>query len=177
MKNIVRYLVVVVSLLLVHPSLAPAAENAAAEGGRLRKEGRLFVLQLTGSPRERGLQHGSALRREIADVLALWRADLARSTKREADVVVGEFLRATQFIPAIEKWTPGLLDEVRGLAEGSGQSFETILAFQLLDELWVYLDQREAHHCSSVGVARRGDRAAYVAQEGKRVTLCTLQWR
>jgi predicted choloylglycine hydrolase len=155
--------------LLLTASILGAAElpgvaRTDSDSAVLSKNGRLHILELAGSPRERGLQHGRALRSEIAGVFALWQADLARTTKKDADVVIAEFLAATNFIPAIEKWTPDLLEEVRGIAEGARQSFDTVLAFQLLDELWVYLDQKDAHHCSSFGVPARGDRPAFVAQ-------------
>jgi isopenicillin-N N-acyltransferase-like protein len=53
------------------------------------------------------------------------------------DYIAG-FLGKTDFLPAIERWTPGLLDEVRGIAEGAGQPFETILTYNLMDEEWSY---------------------------------------
>jgi isopenicillin-N N-acyltransferase like protein len=161
----------VATLLLAAPILGAAESPGLAGATRfdsdragLSKNGRLHILELGGSARERGLRHGRALRSEIAGVFTLWQADIARNTKRDAAVVITEFLAATNFIPAIEKWTPDLLEEVRGIAEGAGQSFDTVFAFQLLDELWVYLDQKNAHHCSSLGVPARGTRPALVAQ-------------
>lgn len=153
--------------LLVTPIFGLAADASSSSANTDRpgysKNGRLHIVRLEGSARERGLRHGRALRREIAEVIELWRADLARSAKREADAVLKEFLAATNFIPTIEKWTPDLLEEVRGIAEGAAQPFDTIFAFQLLDELWVYLDPKK-EHCSSLGVPARNGRPAFVAQ-------------
>ncbi len=123
----------------------------------------LKVLELSGSAHERGLQHGRQLRAEIAKLLQLWKDDL-RTEKTDPDTLIRRFLAETDFVPAIRRWTPDLLDEVRGIAEGSGQPFDTMLAFQLVDELWVYLDRPAANHCSSMGVARSGGHPAYVAQ-------------
>ena len=78
--------------------------------------------------------------------------------------LISEFLHVTDFIPAIKKWTPDLLDEVKGIADGSGQTFETIFAYQLPDEIWVYFDKLDAHHCSGLGVAKTATHPAYVAQ-------------
>jgi isopenicillin-N N-acyltransferase-like protein len=124
----------------------------------------LKVLHLSGSPYERGFQHGTRLRTEIAALVLLWKEDLRRSTGTDPDALLRSFLAQTSFTPAISTWTPGLLDEVRGIADGAKQPFETMFAFQLVDELWVFIDKRAAEHCTSLGVARHGARPAYVAQ-------------
>lgn len=78
-------------------------------------------------------------------------------------------LETTDFIPAINAHTPGLLDEVRGIAEGSGLSFEVVYAYQLVDEEWWY--RRDVTHstcmpemCSSIGVQPGPDSPTIVAQ-------------
>ena len=48
---------------------------------------------------------------------------------------VERFIADTNFQPAIEKWVPGMLDEVRGIAEGAELPFEEIYVFQLADEM------------------------------------------
>jgi isopenicillin-N N-acyltransferase like protein len=121
------------------------------------------VIALSGSAHERGLQHGRLLRVEIARLVDLWKAEL-RGASADPDALIRRFLAETNFLPAIRTWTPDLLDEVRGIAEGSGQPFDTILAFQLVDELWVYLDRPAANHCSSLGVAASPAHPAFVAQ-------------
>lgn len=123
-----------------------------------------FLIKLRGTGFERGLQHGTAIKGAIDLAVQRWKADLREFRNSDPDLLIAEFLQATKFLPAIQKWTPDLLEEVRGMAEGSGHPFETMLAYQLVDELWVYLDERNAHHCSSVGVARRGHRPAFIAQ-------------
>ncbi len=130
-----------------------------ANGERVPK-----VLHLSGSAYERGLQHGKELRQEIARVVGLWKKDLQNQTKMDPDVLLQKFLAETNFVPAIRKWTPDLLDEIRGIAEGSGQPYPTILAHQLADEIWVYIDKNNANHCSSLGVVRSGSHPAFVAQ-------------
>jgi isopenicillin-N N-acyltransferase-like protein len=107
-----------------------------ANGERVPK-----VLQLSGSAYERGLQHGKELRQEIARIVGLWKKDLQMQTKTDPDALLQKFLAETNFVPAIKKWTPELLDEIRGIAEGSGQPYPTILAHQLADEIWVYIDK------------------------------------
>jgi len=122
------------------------------------------LLQLSGSAYERGLQHGKQLRPEIAKIVELWKKDLRQASRMDPDSLIKLFLAETNFTPAIKKWTPDLLDEARGIAEGSGQPFETIFAFQLVDEIWVFLDKRARNRCSAMGVAKSGSHPAYVAQ-------------
>jgi hypothetical protein len=124
----------------------------------------LKVLDLSGSPYERGLEHGRKLRTEIGKVVGLWKEDLGRQGKGDPDRLIKRFLAETNFVPVIRKWTPDLLEEVRGIADGAGLPFDTMFAFQLVDEVWVYLDQPTAGHCSSMGVAKSGSHPAYVAQ-------------
>jgi isopenicillin-N N-acyltransferase like protein len=67
---------------------------------------------------------------------------------------IARFLADTHFLPAIERYTPELLEELRGTAEAAGQSFELLLAYNLMDEEWWYSDpllHRDA--CSLVAFA------------------------
>ena len=100
-------------------------------------EGKLRVLVLEGTPYQMGMIHGKALKPEITELIKRWRADLARTYKVPAEDFIEKFLKYTNFRPSIDRWTPGLLDEVRGIADGVGVDFETMYAFQLIDESWV----------------------------------------
>lgn len=121
------------------------------------------VVELSGSGYQRGLQHGRALRAEIGEAVRRWQDDLQATRKLDPGAVIAGFLRDTDFVTAIRRWTPELLEEVRGIAEGSGQPFETMLTYQCADEIWVY-GNAQAHHCSGVGIARQGRQPARVAQ-------------
>jgi len=128
---------------------------------------RLPVIELRGNGYERGLQHGKRLKTEIAEVFKKWKENIAMSAKRDADSVITEFLDATNFRPVIRRWIPEIMDELKGISIGSGQKFYDVFAFQLVDELWVYLD-RKAHmngdHCSGIGLSSTVDHPAFVAQ-------------
>ena len=125
------------------------------------KEVRVLVLQ--GTPYERGLTHGKSLKKEIHEVVGLWKAQLA-GDGGDADSFIEVFLADTNFQPAIQKWTPGLLDEVRGIADGAELDFETIYAFQLMDEIWLYQAGLEGEACSAIAFERQEDRPTLVAQ-------------
>jgi isopenicillin-N N-acyltransferase-like protein len=100
-------------------------------------EKNLRVLVLEGTPYERGLQHGKSLKGDIHALVGLWKADIEQKYKIESHVFIKRFLEYTDFPSAIKRWTPELLDEVRGIAEGSGLDYDTVFAFQLVDEMWV----------------------------------------
>ncbi len=122
------------------------------------------VLELSGTAYERGLQHGTQLKTEIATIFKKWKANMRSSNP---DSLIAAFLKATNFEPAIKQHIPAILDELKGIAAGSGQAYTDVYAFQLLDEFWVYLDRERnepRHHCSGMGAAATKTSPAYIAQ-------------
>ena len=119
----------------------------------------LPVVDLEGPARQRGRAHGESLRARIARGLDAMAGEIGATTQRPLADLCGEFLARTSFIPAIERWTPGLLDEVRGIAEGSGFPYETILVYSLLDEWGWHAQESHAsgeppRNCSAIGLRR-----------------------
>ncbi len=135
----------------------PAQERPAPERS-------LTVVELRGTPHERGLQHGRQLREQIAWMVQQWQRDLERSTRITADEFVKRFLANTKFEAAAKEHTPELLDEIRGIAAGAEQPFERMFAFQLVDELWAQAELGRGDKCSTIGVDRDGDTPGLVAQ-------------
>jgi hypothetical protein len=79
-----------------------------------------------------------------------------QDTGLDAQSFFDRFYHQTDFLPAIEKYAPDLLEEVRGIAEGSGRSFDETLARQLSDEdPWfrqiVKFGRPVPENCSSLG--------------------------
>jgi hypothetical protein len=91
----------------------------------------------------RGRIHGETLRHEIAALTAIWKDALGRYGL-EPDRFIEEFLQDTRFDAAARRWTPGLWDEVGGIAEGANCDPSLIRAFQCIDEEWWY--GRNRHH-------------------------------
>lgn len=127
-------------------------------------EGKLRVLLLEGTPYQMGMTHGKALKAEIAELLKRWKADLAATYKVPAEDFIKKFLKYTDFRPSIERWTPGLLDEVRGIADGAGVDFETVYAFQLIDENWTIAPDLAFDKCTSIAAGKRGRVPAFTSQ-------------
>ena len=130
----------------------------------------LPVLVLEGPARKRGQIHGESLRPKIEEIIALWKDSLHESMQVDPKDYISMFLEDTNFKAAILKWTPDLMEETIGLSEGSGIDFETIYAFQLMDEEWWYGSQwkrkreSKSKNCSGLGVFAMSDLPAMQAQ-------------
>lgn len=103
------------------------------------------VIELSGTPRERGRIHGETAKPLIASLVESWRDDLGNFNlgnsgvkNSHPDTYLDQFLSQTNYLSAIKKWAPDLLEEAYGIAEGAGQDFQHILGLQLIDEEWVF---------------------------------------
>jgi isopenicillin-N N-acyltransferase like protein len=124
----------------------------------------LKIIELSGTPYERGKTHGRTLRAEILELIKRWKEDLAKTSKVSAEDSIRNFLGKTDFKPAIDRWTPGLLDEVRGIADGAGVDFDTMYAYQLIDEFWTIGADLNRSKCTSIAVGKRNGNPVYVSQ-------------
>ncbi|WP_067037630.1 C45 family autoproteolytic acyltransferase/hydolase [Allomuricauda sp. CP2A] len=132
-----------------------------------QKDRTLKVVEFTGSGHALGLQHGKALKSEIASLVRVWKENTSEVLQRDADEVLKEFFEYADFEEDIKKWTPDLYKEIQGIAEGSQQDFQDILLLNLLDEFWVYvnnINNTDSHHCSSMGVPEANGRPGYISQ-------------
>ncbi|MEZ5775603.1 MAG: C45 family peptidase [Hyphomicrobiaceae bacterium] len=128
-------------------------------------------LEISGTPRERGIAYGRGLAGLIRERDAAWRHAIEARDHMPADAFIARLLGATDFLPAIERFVPDLLEEVHGIAEGAGLPFDAMLAAQLMDEEWWFSSaiapehQHEHHaHCSTLGSLDRAGGRAVVAQ-------------
>ncbi len=131
------------------------------------------VVLLEGNPRERGRVHGETLRASIQEHIQRTRGFFADALKGDPDEAIAAFIAETKFLSAIERWTPDLLEELKGLAEGSGLDFNSALALNLADETWWYFMEKKgefsnptmgAENCSSLGVEAQAGHPVLVAQ-------------
>lgn len=129
------------------------------------------TVRVTGSPRDCGRAHGEAVRHVIEDGLGRWHEALAAETGQDPRAYLRDFLAATDVETSIARWTPALLEEVRGIAEGSAQPYEVVLAYNLMDEEWLHQQRArrgatadEPHHCSTVGLRPTPSRPTVLAQ-------------
>jgi isopenicillin-N N-acyltransferase like protein len=92
----------------------------------------LPVVDVAGSPRERGRQYGEAAAPQIAIALDYYREAFSRWSGLQWPEVQE---RARSLTPSIQEFAPDLLQEVEGIAEGSGRSRDDILALNARSEV------------------------------------------
>jgi hypothetical protein len=135
----------------------------------------LPVIELSGTPLERGRTHGKAAKLLIARLLSRWRDDLgsfyqgdSSREKEDPDTYLSAFFRETSYIQAIKQWAPDLLEEVHGIAEGAEQEFQDILGLQLVDEEWVFGLRRRLDKpttkCTAFGVPNQDGGISFAGQ-------------
>lgn len=135
----------------------PAVERLA--------DGKLRYLEVSGNPYQRGFQHGAALKEDIHAMLELVKEDIRTTNKMDPDSFITAFLEYTDYEPALRKWTPDLLEELKGISAGAAISMQDLFMHQLGDEYWFNgHDLLMQHHCSSIGLDRTKDRATIGAQ-------------
>ena len=96
---------------------------------------------------------------------------MANAQHRNPDEYLREFIGQTRFEEVVLQWTPDLLAEVQGLAEGAGLDWETALGLQLMDEEWWHARERrrggagaEGPACSTLGLRRTEEGGPLIAQ-------------
>lgn len=122
------------------------------------------VVKLSGRGYNMGLEHGKLLKKEIAEIVLRMKKNTADNLHKDADQVIREFNAYAKFDETIKKYTPELFEEVKGIADGSGQALGDIMVLNLLDEFWVFNDMRDHHHCSGMGIPSIHGSTAYIAQ-------------
>lgn len=137
------------------------------------KTSEMEVLVLEGEPRKRGLDHGEALKARIHDQIARLKIATEKWVKVVPDTFIDQFIQETDFLAAIRRWTPDLLEELEGIVDGSGTRFNDIYALNLADEMWWYVAEKNAEfknpsigaeNCSSLGVEKQNGTPALIAQ-------------
>jgi len=121
------------------------------------------------TPFERGCVHGEILKEMIHEHKARWEENMKADTGLDVKTYLAQLLAETNFIPAIEKWTPGLLEEVKGIAKGADIDFQYLLARQFSDEEpWYRREKKLAmtggRGCSSIGLDADDHRPTMIGQ-------------
>jgi isopenicillin-N N-acyltransferase-like protein len=97
-------------------------------------------LSLSGSPYERGCIYGESLRSEIADQIQFFRSLIQDTGHCDPDDLIAHTF-SLGWKEAAERWTPGLVDEVRGIATGAALPFTDLFSWQCVQEIYWYLTQ------------------------------------
>lgn len=126
----------------------------------------IAVLVLEGSARECGQVRGEVLKPMILEHICRSKHHLQESAGMHADEYLEHLLEETGFFRAAQRWSPDLVEEVKGIAERAGVDLKRVFALQLLDEeMWysrgigVGLSLLEDEQCSGLGVFGQRDAA------------------
>jgi isopenicillin-N N-acyltransferase-like protein len=89
------------------------------------------LIDLAGAPYARGRAYGAAVPERIARSVALYRGQMLRRGVDQAE----QYRLARGFTPTIEAYDPAYLEEMRGIADGSGAAFEDIVIINCRTEM------------------------------------------
>ncbi len=128
-------------------------------------ESALPRIELSGSHRDIGRQHGEAARTQIRDSIAYYRDSFKKITGLEWSEIKHN---AGRWLAPIDAYFPGIVDEVRGIAEGAGVAFEEVLALNARGELSTHnpFAEEAEEGCSSYALIppASGDGHVYCGQ-------------
>jgi hypothetical protein len=130
---------------------------------------RLEVIDLPGRPYERGRLHGRRLAGRIGELLQRWRRSLADDYGVDPAVYLRRFRAETAYEATVAATAPRILDELHGIADGSGASYEELFAFQHINEEFELAPRFGAggasgEACSTVALGPAPGRPTLIAQ-------------
>ena len=117
----------------------------------------LKFFEISGSPYEAGFQYGEKCKEQITRFIAEEYFHAPTSPPRSKWVDTRDSKEDTlkgvkKFIPYIEDYSPETAEEARGIAEGSGVSYEEIMLVELHEERMFFSilgRERLWHHCKN----------------------------
>ena len=89
------------------------------------------LIDLSGSPRERGRTHGKAAADRLRRGAKMYAESLLRSSVDWAELE----RRAEALVPSIEKFDPTYIEEMRGIAEGANEPFAAVVLMNARTEM------------------------------------------
>ncbi len=129
-----------------------------------KKHNRLTTIDLYGNSYEIGFKHGNYLKAPITEIITGWKKEVENFYNENFELVIDSFFAKTNYVQCIEKVCPWLLEEVKGIADGAGLSYKTILAFQMSEEL-EFSGKRLLHaKCTSICKFKDSESGTLLAQ-------------
>ncbi|GAB4187721.1 MAG: hypothetical protein Tsb0015_06750 [Simkaniaceae bacterium] len=129
MKNVVFYMIGL-------PFFTFAQIISTCGGGFLEKQNDQLILHVEGTPYEMGYQHGALLKENI-----LWNIQLFLERKNPAAGDDPEIRKRVknfhESLPQVISYIPqSYMEEIQGLADGSGAAFQQVLMLNLFPEMF-----------------------------------------
>jgi isopenicillin-N N-acyltransferase-like protein len=89
------------------------------------------LIDLSGSPRERGRTHGQAAADRLRRGIRMYSESLLKNGVDWKELE----RRAEAMVPAIERFDPAYIEEMRGIAEGAGEPFAGVMLMNARTEM------------------------------------------
>ncbi|HEY9114762.1 MAG TPA: C45 family peptidase [Bacteroidales bacterium] len=131
---------------------------------KVERIGNLTIVHLKGNPYQIGYDYGKLLKPEIKTLVEKWKKDVEDTYNQDFDLVAKHFFSSTHFIKNAEKYNPELLEEIRGISDGSGIDYNTIFAFQMSEEIDALSDALKATRCTSISINKTDSTPTILAQ-------------
>jgi len=157
-KFILLHLLIILIFTARHSVQAQEILPSPPEGEPLR------VLQLEGSHYEIGYRYGQEMKEEIAVITGRWKALLEEQWQMSPEAAIEQFLSTTKHVEAIEEACPELLLEVKGIADGSGLPYKTMLAFQMSEEMDIHAQRSPGERCTAIAASGNSQHPTIVSQ-------------
>lgn len=131
---------IIISCLFLLSAICPVFSEIISKNGNgfLEKRNDQLILHLKGTPYERGYQHGVLLREQIQHNIATYIDAPKSSNQGRVEEFVKNISTLISYVSAND------LEEMKGLAEGSGSDMNKIIILNLFPEMF---------HCSGITVA------------------------
>ena len=124
----------------------------------------LTIVHLTGTPYQVGYNYGKLLKPEIKNLVGKWKREVERTYNQDFDEVIEHFFRTTHFLDTAGYYLPDLLKEINGISKGCGIDYNTILAFQMSEEINAMSNDLAASNCTSISINKTGSAPTILAQ-------------
>ncbi|MCF8233731.1 MAG: C45 family peptidase [Bacteroidales bacterium] len=148
------YLLIVLSLLLF----------ACNPESYIDKRNNLTILHLFGSPYERGFDHGKLLKPQIDSIIKRWMIEVENTYHQDFEGAIEVFSNNTTFRDTVGRYHQEIIEEIEGIADGSGQAYETMLAFQMSEEIEAFAEELAEGHCTAISVNKTDTTPTILAQ-------------
>lgn len=118
------------------------------------------MIQVDGSPFERGQQIGALLKIKITNAIALWDKHFFETNKFPLNDYVDFIQEKKYFQTSINQYAPEYLDEVKGIADATKIPYPMLYAWQLADEHYWLIKlfnedaSVEEEGCSTFGIIK-----------------------
>jgi len=108
------------------------------------------LIQVAGTHSEMGRQIGEARRAQIQHSIVDARVLLEQSYDQLELTWEGAQIQARKYLPFVEERYPQYLDELRGVAEGSNEAFDDVMALNVMEAMT--MDALHLTRCTSFAV-------------------------